>query len=462
MKFRQLSLQVQLVAMMLGAVSLFGLLAGYESYRNALHEADEMFDAQLAQLSQTLLAVASRADEGEDGIQELGPLAHKYQRAMAFQVWTSVNGAPRLLLHSRNAPAALAGPLPPEGFSEGCSNGDRWRYYRQHDPRRGLDVVVGQTDKARSELAGEVAWHNLAPFLFGLPLLALAALAAIRFGLYPLRKLAHELGLRSPERLDPISLDNTPKEIAPVVDALDLLLHRVAAALENERRFTSDAAHELRTPIAALRSQVQAALLAGEAQEWRESLAKALRGADRMTHLVEQMLTLSRLDALSSAPHLEPVDLARVVRESCAEQGSAAIARKIELELNGDESAWIPGSADFLAILARNLLDNAIRYTPEQGRVSISIHRRDEAVQLEVADSGPGVPDEQLARLGRRFDRLGPSSAEGAGLGISIIQRIAEIHGASISFTRTSETGGLKATVVFPAAPRPKNMATNG
>lgn len=448
MKFRQQSLQFQLIALMLAAVVLFGLLAGFESYRNALHEADEIFDAELAQLGQTLLAVAANADD--DKIEEVGPIAHKYQRALAFQVWSNDDGERRLLLYSSNAPTTLFDELPPEGFSEGSWNGRSWRYYRQHDDRRELDVVVGQSDKTRNELAREVAWHNVAPFLFGLPLLALAALAAIRFALQPLRRLTHELSLRSPERLDPVRLGDTPAEIAPVVDALDRLLSRIGAALENERRFTSDAAHELRTPIAALRSQVQAALLADQTQEWRESLIKALQGSDRMTHLVEQMLTLSRLDALSSAQHLEPVDLAEVARASCADLGPAAIAKKIELELTGEESRPVQGSADFLSILVRNLLDNAIRYTPEQGNITVAIKRQDGQAVLEITDDGPGVTDEQLSRLGQRFDRLGPASAEGAGLGISIVRRIAEIHGARLDFARATKTQGLKATVTFP------------
>ncbi|MDP2154875.1 MAG: sensor histidine kinase N-terminal domain-containing protein, partial [Sulfuricella sp.] len=174
MNFRKLSLQARLVALMLSAVTLFGLLAGYESYKNALHEVDEIFDAQLAQLGQTLLAVASHADDDET--EDTGQAAHKYQRTMAFQVWTTEEGSPRLLLHSGTAPAALPDPLPPEGFSEGQWQGKQWRFYRQRDARRDLEVIVGQTGQARNELAREVAWHNVAPFLFGIPLLAFAAL----------------------------------------------------------------------------------------------------------------------------------------------------------------------------------------------------------------------------------------------------------------------------------------------
>lgn len=451
MNFRELSLQARLVALMLVAVTLFGLSAGYESYKNALHEVDEIFDAQLAQLGQTLLAVASHADADDDETKDTGRTIHKYQRTLAFQVWTTEEGSPRILLHSGTIPAALPDPLPPEGYSEGRWQGKQWRCYRQRDARRNLDVIVGQTGEARNELAREVAWHNIAPFLFGVPLLAFAALLAISFGLRPLRKLAQELHLRSPERLDPIHLDDTPQEIQPVLDALGQLLTRVASTLENERRFTSDAAHELRTPIAALRAQVQAAMLTDDPAERQESLNKALQGMDRMTHLVGQLLTLARLDELSASTHLEPLDLAAATRECCAELGPEALAKNIELELNGEGDAPISASSDLVRVLVRNLLDNAIRYTPKGGQVVVTIRALENAAyRLEVCDNGPGVADAQLAQLGRRFSRFNPTQAEGVGLGLSIALRIAEIHRAEISFSRATATGGFRVRAEFP------------
>ncbi|GAO36435.1 histidine kinase [Sulfuricella sp. T08] len=449
MSLRQHSLQIRLIGLMLAAVLIFGLAAGIQSYHNALHEADEIFDAQLAQLGQTLLAVAIHADDDETASN--GPIAHKYQRSLAFQVWSTEHDQPRLLLHSGKSTSVLPDPLPEEGFSHGELQGERWRYYRQRDPSRELEVIVGQSDLARNDLAREVAWHNLQPFLFGLPLLAIAALIAIRLGLQPLRKLAHELQQRSPERLDPVRLEDSPTEIAPVIEALDRLFARVAATLENERRFTSDASHELRTPLAALRAQVQAAMLTENSVERLESLHKALQGTDRMSHLVGQLLTLARLDELSASTHLEPVDLAAVTRECCAELGPEALARNIELELNGEDTAPISGSPDLLRVLVRNLLDNAIRYTPVGGHIIVAIRiLKNSAQQLEVCDSGPGVPDEQLAQLGQRFSRFNPTQAEGVGLGLSIALRIAEIHRARIAFSRGTAAGGLRVSAEFP------------
>ena len=173
-----------------------------------------------------------------------------------------------------------------------------------------------------------------------------------------------------------------------------------------------------------------------------------------MSHLVGQLLTLARLDELSASTHLEPVDLAAVTRECCAELGPEALAKNIELELDGEGAAPISGSPDLLHVLVRNLLDNAIRYTPEGGHIVVTILAlKNSAYQLEVCDSGPGVPDEQLAQLGQRFSRFNPTLAEGVGLGLSISLRIAEIHRARMVFSRATTAGGLRVSAEFPPLP---------
>lgn len=445
------SLQTRLTLLVLGTVLLFGLLAGYESYKNALLEADEIFDAQLAQFAQSLMIVAAHADVDDDEpTEQMPPHVHKYQQALAFQVWSTHDKSPRLLLRSDNVAGMNTAQIPVLGFSSGEWQGEHWRYYRQRDEKRGVDVLVGQNNQARNDLAQEVAWHNVAPFLFGLPVLALFAILAIRFGLRPLRKLTDSLGQLTPEQLNPVTLPNAPKEIAPVVAALNNLLGRIARTIENERRFTADASHELRTPLAALQAQVQAAQLSSNESERNDSLAKALQGAERMAHLVGQLLTLSRLDELSS-PDFKPVNLAALTEECCAELGGNALAKNIEISFTPQADPTLSGSADMLRILLRNLLDNAIRYTPVGGRVEVVL-RLTEARQpeLEIADSGIGVADEKIALLGQRFNRISPNAADGVGLGLSIAQRIAEIHHARITFDRAAGLGGLSVRITFP------------
>lgn len=454
------SIQTRLLMLVLGSVLAFGFIAGYESYKNALHEADETFDAQLAQYAQSLLLVAIHTDDEQE--EPMPPPVHKYQQTLAFQVWSVEHGTPRILLRSNNASVNIPDPVPPEGFSSGKRQGRRWHYYRHYDAEHRLEVLVGQSSHARDDLAGQVAWHNIEPFLLGLPILLLVATFSIRYALKPLRKLTGELQQLSPAQLEPISIADAPHELAPVLHALNQLLARIASAIENERRFTADASHELRTPLAALRAQVQAAQLASNEEERRECLSRATQGTDRMAHLVEQLLTLSRLDEHSSQAHFESINLIELARSSCADIAPQALAKDIELVLDPQlPSAVIKGMPDMLLILLRNLLDNAIRYTPPNGRVAVHIRTTNDSTELEVIDNGKGVEDGKLAQLGQRFNRLAPSETEGVGLGLSIVMRIAKIHQAQLHFSHASPQGGLSVKLDFAHTPTHTSKSTN-
>lgn len=444
MSKQTMSLQNRLALLLLGAVLLFGIIAGYESYRNALHEADELFDAQLAQFAQSLLSVATDLDD--DRAAPLPPPAHKYQQDFVFEIWDTEEEPARVLLRSNSEFTMPAHQLPEEKFSSGEWNGRHWRFYRQHDADREIDVLVGQSDTVREELAREVALHNVTPFLFGLPVLALFAILAIRFGLSPLRRLTESLRRLSPEQLTTVTPGNTPREITPVVEALNSLLVRTAGVLENERRFTADAAHELRTPLAALQAQLQAAQLSSSDIERSECLAKSLQGTERMSHLVGQLLTLSRLDELTAPALLEPVDLVELARSCSAELAPDALAKNIALELRAETPIKISASEELLRIMLRNLLDNAIRYTPRGGNVTIAL----EGNTLTITDSGLGVDEDKLPLLGKRFSRLDPSGPEGVGLGLSIVLRIAALHHANAEFRQATGHSGLAVSVHFP------------
>jgi len=452
MTLKKISLQTRLILLVMSAVLLFGLLAGYESYDNALHEADEIFDAQLAHFAQNLMIVAAHTDSNDEEIEHMLDPSFELQKIVVFQVWSTNTTPPKSLFRSSNIPVTIAAKIPDEGFSDVEVDGQRWRYFRQREAQRGFDVLVGENDKDRHELAQKVAWGNITPFLVGLPLLAFFTMLAIHFGLRPLRKLTESLRLLSPEQLSPITVHDAPKEIAPVINALNSLLGRIARTIENERRFTADAAHELRTPIAALHAQIQAAQLSDNKAERIEGLDKALQGANRMTHLVGQLLTLSRVDELSQPINLEPVNLVDLTRECCAELGENALSKNIEIGFSSEAHPVLAGLPDMLRIMLRNLLDNAIRYTPQGGRVEVALHLADDGrqVELEISDSGIGVTDAQLASLGQRFNRINQSVADGVGLGLSIVQRIAEIHRAKITFDHAAILGGLSVRVCFP------------
>lgn len=439
-----LSIQTRLTLLLIGSVLLFGIIAGFESHKNALHEADELFDAQLVQFAHSLLSVSNDLDDSH-AARKL-PLAHKYQQNFVFEVWGIVAGERTVLLRSDETVDLSGLDLPEKHLKNLAWNGSDWRFYRVRDPRQWVEVLVGQNDEVRHELAREVAWHNVTPFLFGLPALALFILIAIRFGLYPLNKLTASLQRLQPEQLSPLELKAAPAEIMPVVDALNNLLTRTASLIESERRFTADAAHELRTPIAALQSQIQAAQLATSDTERNECLHKSLQGAERMSHLVGQLLTLSRLDELTAPALLEPLDLTEVARACSAELAPLALDKNIALEMDADSAVKVKASEELLRILLRNLLDNAIRYTPTGGQVIIKVADR----TLTLTDSGCGVSESDLPKLGQRFNRFERSTEDGVGLGLSIVQRIAALHGARLAFDHASGHSGLVVSLRFP------------
>lgn len=441
------SLSLRLVASLLAAATLFGAIAGYASYDNALHENDEIFDAQLAQVAQTLLAIGLFADNEHPA--DPGKLAHKYQNTLYYQLWREDAGELRPLL--RSAAEGIEHPFfqnLPEGFSDHVIGATRWRYYRQQNKAQALDVVVGQDDTARTELAREIAWNNIAPFIYGLPLLGLLAIAVVYLGLRPLRHLAEDLRNRSAQDLAPLPESSLPTELRPPVHAMNGLLHELSRAFEHERRFTSDAAHELRTPLAALRAQLDAAVLETEsAPDRMEAIRRASLAAQRLQHLVAQLLLLSRLD-VSAQLDQSSLQFDELAARACADIAPAAMARNVDLALEA-ASISIDGNEELLYVMLRNLLDNAVRYTPNGGRIQVRLIGRTGMFRLEVRDSGPGVASEQLQWMGQRFRRFAPTVAEGVGLGLSIVSRIADLHGARVSYANDPEYGGLRVRVNF-------------
>jgi len=434
------SLRRRLLGMLLGGVAAAWLVTMVFSYLDAHHEVDELFDAQLAQAAQTLLALASH-DEGDD-IEDLGDITHKYQRRLRFQIW---RGDGKLLMRSKNAPET---PLTTtRGFSETRGDEGHWRHFSQWNEAGNLQVQVSENHHIRDELIGHIAWRLLLPALFGLPLIGLWVWLATRQGLSSLDGIARQIASRAPQQLQPLTPNSAPEEIRTMLEALNGLFQRVDTALEAERRFTADAAHELRTPLAALQAQLQVALRARDGEERDRSLAQLQSGLSRASHLVDQMLQLARLDPESGLPDPQAADLAMLAESVCADLGPQIIAKNIDFDLDAPEGCTVVGQTEWLRVLIRNLVDNAVRYTPEGGQVRVSVCRTDGACQLEVSDSGPGIAAAERADVLRRFHRIDQSGQPGSGLGLAIVARIAELHGAQLHLDDTASGNGLKVAV---------------
>ena len=433
------SLQRRLLLALLGAVALVWLGTAVYSYFEARHEINRLLDAHLAQSASLLVAQAGHELEELDLEHAAG--SGEPGRRVAFQIWER---GKTLLLHSANAPATRLSPRE-EGFSSVRIEGRGWRIFSTWDVRRRLLVQVGERDEARREIATGIAASLLWPLAVALPVLAGFVWLSIRRGLAPLARLGRQVEARDAADLGPLAAPGAPREAMPLVRSLNGLLERVAALLENERRFTSDAAHELRTPLAALKTQAQVARGATDDNARAHALDSVIAGCDRAARLVEQLLTLARLDPRHEQRAAISCDLAALARRVVAELAPAALARGTEIALEASGPVAVRGDPDLLAVLLRNLLDNAVRYgcgSPVQVEVA--------GPGITVTDQGPGVSEEERAKLGQRFFRVLGTGQSGSGLGLSIARRIAEIHGARLSFAAGAGGRGMRVTVEFP------------
>lgn len=301
----------------------------------------------------------------------------------------------------------------------------------------------------RHELTEHFLSTLFAPLFLGLPLLGGWVWFATRRGLTPLNEIARELANRSPLRLDAVTPQEAPQEIRPLLDALNALFGRVSGALDQERRFTADAAHELRTPLAAIVAQAQVANRARDAAERDQALAQIATSGRRAARLVEQLLILARLDPAAGVV-MTQVPLADLAAEVCADHGGMALDKHITLELDAPPGIHARGNADLLRMLLRNLLDNALRYTPAGGKVGVGMTAQAGVVRLNVSDSGPGIPPDQRENVMRRFHRLAGQETAGSGLGLSIVARIVELHGAQLLLREAENNHGLRVQIDLP------------
>lgn len=444
---RPASLQGRLLALVLATVLLLWGGAAVLTWLDAQHELDELLDGHLAQAA-ALLVVQQAGIEAEHAVD--APTLHHYAPRVAFQVFHEG----RLALRSSNAP-----PWPAVGNGQPFHDGFRtvtvgstpWRVFGARGAERDVQVYVGEQVSSRDAILRAVLRGTLWPILLALPLLALAVWWAVAQGVAPLRRLGRTLAERPAHELQPVEIGNAPSEMLPMLAALNGLFARIATLLESERRFTADAAHELRTPIAVIRTQAQVALGEHDDALRRHALQHTIEGCDRATRLVEQLLTLSRLEA-DDAIARQRVDLAAIVQSMVAQIAPKAVDKRQEIELDAAPGCVVAGEETLLRVLARNLVDNAVRYSPAGARIAVRVAHEPGRVVLCVEDSGPGLAPQDLQRLGERFFRVQGSAESGSGLGWSIVRRIAAAHGAQVNGERSSALGGLAVRVVFNAS----------
>ena len=431
----------------IAAVLIVGLAAAL-SYQQARHEVQELMDGQMTRMARLMLA---QVQEDATHLMNLpGFLAAQRgfrtshsELTLEYQI-----GKPdgTVLVRSEGIPVdAFANAL---GFSTVIYENKPWRNLILETTDGAYRIQVAQSIRKRDKEALEISRKTTLPLAVVFPLLLVAIYFSVRRELKPLDELAHDVSCRSPENLSLLPDEATPREVQPLVTALNRLIFRVNNSLENERRFTADAAHELRTPLAAVRIQTQVAMLSEDAEKRNHALAQALAGVDRSTRLVEQMLRLARLDPLARLLTPEKVDLAELVRDVVAGLRDASSATAITVDLD-ETVSLIDGDVGLLEIALRNLVDNSLRYSAPDSSVMVFLRSETVGLVMGVSDNGPGVKAEELPRLVERFYRGASVLAEGSGLGLTIVHRIAELHGARLELANR-EGGGFQACLRWP------------
>jgi two-component system sensor histidine kinase QseC len=440
-------MRTRLFAILLATTGAVWLFAATWIYASTQAEVERVLDARLMEAARMVSSLISdhRIDAGEaaDAAAPPPPLQQadgSYSRQLSCQIW-SLQGS--LVGRSQSAPQkSLASHT--SGFEETEIDGERWRVYAVVNPKLGVRVLVGDSLEIRERLIGDVVKGLLLPALVILPVLAALIWFSVGRGLAPLTRIAEALIGRSASELHPVDGAATPREVRPVIVALNSLFGRVAEARERERSFTAYAAHELKTPLAGLKTQAQIALRADDASVQREALSRISTSVDRTSRVVRQLIDLAAVDAAKGAPAEELVDLSILLSEVASELETqlSNVDVRVAVEVAETSAAPVGVRADrgLVRLVVRNLIENAIQHSPKGGEVRCRVRRseQDQHVVVEILDQGPGIPAADEKRVLERFFRGRKPRGHGSGLGLSIVQMALDRLEGSLVFERAT------------------------
>lgn len=443
---QRLSLRVRLTLIFLILATITWLASSFVAWKQTTDNVDELFDTQLMLFAKRLITLdldELKASERMAHTPKKFRHGHIDDDVLIFAVYT-LDG--KMVLHDGDNGQYIPYSYRREGFDDGqlIGDDDTWRFVWLTSADGKYRIVVGQEWEYREDMALAIVTAQLAPWLVALPLMLVLLIMLLHRELKPLKKMAKELRLRDPESSEPLSSHGVPSEVRPLVESLNQLFTRTHKMVMRERRFTSDAAHELRSPLTALKVQTEVAQLSDDDPQAREkALLQLHAGIERATRLVDQLLTLSRLDSLDNLQDVARLSLEEVLQSAVMDIYHTAQQARIDVRLQiNAHNVMRTGQPLLLSLLVRNLLDNAIRYSPPGSVVNVTLN----ANGFTVRDNGPGVTPDALARIGERFYRPPGQSVTGSGLGLSIVRRIATLHGMTASFD-PAEGGGFAATV---------------
>lgn len=436
------SLRTRLLWFLLAAISATAVAQAFVAYRTARAEADEIFDYHMQQMARALRS--SLPLTAPDTVADAPHDEENFD--FVVQVWTA-DGL-RVFQSARTSLPRQAKP----GFSDVDAQGATYRVFSLQSGSRTIEVA--QDMSARREMASTLALRTVWPIALMAPLLMLIVWWVVRASLVPVSRVRRQVAERQADDLTEVSEDGLPGEIQPLVHELNLLFRRVRQAFDAQKSFVADAAHELRSPLAALKLQAQGLQRAPDDAAREVAVSRLTAGIDRATRLVEQLLILAHQQAsVASGARAVPVSLVELAGLAVADVAPAANARRIDVGLAHADEGRITGHPEALRMLVRNLLDNAIKYSPGGGTVDVEVRREADAFVLSVQDSGPGIPGEDRERVLDRFYRIAGTQTTGSGLGLAIVKSIADLHGARLTLDRSSRLGGLRVELRFPVRP---------
>jgi len=436
------SLRKRLLVFLLGAITLAALIQAVTVYQTALSQADVIFDRHMQKMALSLRSGVPlvNAQANEDFSQD------RENEDFVVQMWTS-KGVP---VFQSAAHRTLRKPAQP-GFSDVRTLDNR--IFRVFSISTSTQVIqVAQDMAARQDMASALALRTVGPSLLAAPILMLVVGWVVSRSLAPVAKVRSQMASRKADDLSPLSEAGLPEEIQPLIQELNLLFDRVHHAFEAQKSFVADAAHELRSPLAALKIQVQGLQRAVDDKARDTAIKRLAAGIDRATHMVDQLLVLARQEAsVVAGVQFEPMDVAQVGLLALTDTLLAAQTRQIDLGVHQAHLSMVNGHAEALRVLIRNLLDNAVKYTPPGGTVDLDVKPTSVGIVVSVEDSGGGIPAADRDRVLDRFYRVSGTGPEGSGLGLAIVKSIADLHGATILIDASPRLGGLRVQVIFPA-----------
>lgn len=432
-----ISLKKNLIVWLLGLLTLVGLITGGFSYWLAQKDVSSLLDHQLRLVGESI-------DDGsklpEMQTKFAGESDAERKSDFVIQVWNSKN-----IMHASHPnfelPAARA-----TGYSDLDLHGDKWRAYTIVYPDR--TVQISQSDQVRRDIAADAALRALFPIAVLLPLTWVLVVVGVNRIMQPLARVSEAAMQRDAQSLAPLPIDHVPAEVAPLINEINSLLARIRETLESQRHFMLDAAHELRTPLTALQLQIENLSQSQSQKDLDERIAELKSGIKRASHLVGQLLKMARYESEKITVRAG-VDLAELVKDCIGDFIPIAERRGIDLGMTHCDPAFIWANSDDLRILFHNLIDNAIRYTPGQGQVDVSVNVSGTKAVVRILDNGPGIAETQLPRVFDRFFRVAPHETEGSGVGLAIVKAIAGRESATVSLSNRQDRSGLNAEVIL-------------